>query len=382
MSDLGRIKLVLFFTRGVSLETWDNVGMFEREVTLYRHLQEHGVQVSFVTYGHASDLAYADRLPGIRILCNRWGLSPRRYERWLPVLHGWHLWRADIYRTNQTNGAEVALRVALQFGKSFVARCGYMRSLHMRAWREQGRPGADALVGEAEETERDVFHGADRVVVTTSALKAYTVEQYQLPGSKVRVIPNYVLTDLFRPDPEEGTPGNRLCFIGRLEALKNPVALLEAIQGLDVELWMIGEGSLRKPLEEQACRLGLNVRFLGRVSHHQLPSCLNRCDLYVQPSLIEGHPKTVLEAMSCGLPVIGGDSPGIRELIKHGETGYLCGTSPQEIRAAICTVLGNNVLRRQLGEQAHRFVVEHFSLEHVLALELKLYEELLANGCG
>jgi len=54
------------------------------------------VQVSFVTYGDGSDLRYADRIPGIRILCNRWGLPPRRYERWLPLLHGWHLWRADV----------------------------------------------------------------------------------------------------------------------------------------------------------------------------------------------------------------------------------------------------------------------------------------------
>ena len=61
------MRLVLFFTHGVSLKTWEDVGMLEREVALYRWMQGHGVQVTFVTYGYASDMSYADRLGGIRI---------------------------------------------------------------------------------------------------------------------------------------------------------------------------------------------------------------------------------------------------------------------------------------------------------------------------
>jgi hypothetical protein len=62
------MHLVLFFTRGVSLQTWDRVGMFDREVAIYRRLHDRGVQVSFITYGNRLDLNYADRIPGIRIL--------------------------------------------------------------------------------------------------------------------------------------------------------------------------------------------------------------------------------------------------------------------------------------------------------------------------
>ena len=83
---MASLRLVLFFTRGVSLRTWDQVGMFEREVAIYQRLQEHGVQMAFVTYGDASDLRYAGRIPGIRILCNRWGLSRWRYDALLADL--------------------------------------------------------------------------------------------------------------------------------------------------------------------------------------------------------------------------------------------------------------------------------------------------------
>jgi glycosyltransferase involved in cell wall biosynthesis len=80
--------------------------------------------------------------------------------------------------------------------------------------------------------------------------------------------------------------------------------------------------------------------------------------------------------MACGLPVIGTDVPGIRELIRHRETGYLCGTSPQEIRAAIQDVLDDMDLRTRMGCNAREFVVENFALEQVVEMELALLEEV------
>jgi glycosyltransferase involved in cell wall biosynthesis len=373
MSSLRRIKLVLFFTRGVSLRTWDRVGMFKREVALYRRLQGRGVQVAFVTYGDADDLRYADRIPGIRILCNRWGLSSRRYERWLTVLHGWHLWRSDVYKTNQANGADVALRAARRFDKPFIARCGYLWSRF--AARQQAADSEAARHARTQEAQ--VFSVADRVVVTAEHMKQYIAEQYGLANSKVTVIPNYVLTDLFRPDSDVTCKPSRICFVGRLDAQKNLFALLEAVRGLDVELEVIGDGSQREALERMA--RDKEVNFLGNRPHAELPQHLNAAGIFILPSLYEGHPKTLLEAMACGRPVIGTDVPGVRELIRHRETGYLCGTSPEEIRAAIQDVLADANLRVRMGHNAREFVVKDFSLERVVEMELALLRELM-NG--
>ena len=85
-ANLSRLpSLALFFTSGVSLQVWDRLGMFDREVALYRRLQQQGIEISFVTYGNHRDLAYRDRLPGIRILCNRWNFPRAIYERLIPV---------------------------------------------------------------------------------------------------------------------------------------------------------------------------------------------------------------------------------------------------------------------------------------------------------
>jgi glycosyltransferase involved in cell wall biosynthesis len=369
--------LTLFFTRGVSLRTWDRAGLLEREVALYRRLQERGVQVAFVTYGGRADLAYRNRLPGIRILCNRWGLPLKRYERWLPWLHLPSWLRATVLKTNQVEGGEVALRVARRLGKKLIARCGYL--LSDVSAREYGPDSPEAE--RARALEARLFTGADRVIVTTPAMRQTVVARYNLPENKVAVIPNYVDTDLFKPNSVVLRRPGRLCFVGRLEEEKNLFALLEAVRGLGVELVLVGNGRLRESLEAKAQAEHIPAQFLGALPHRALPEVLNSTRVFILPSLYEGHPKTLIEAMACGLPVIGTDTPGIRDLITHRETGFLCGTTPAGLRAAILEVLGDADLRARMGRNAREFVVEHFALERVVEMEWALLAEL-ADGAS
>ena len=379
-ADCPPIHLILFFTRGVSLRSWANWGMLEREVAIYRQLQKHDIQISFVTYGDGRDLQYADRIPGVRILCNHWGLPGRLYEALLPFLHGRYLRRADVYKTNQTDGADVALQAARLFRKPLIARCGYIWSCF--AIRREGENSETAR--NARRSEREVFKAADRIVVTAGHMKQYVEEQYSIESDRVTVIPNYVLTDLFRPDSQIACKPDRICFVGRLFPQKNLLALLEAAQGLNIELEIIGDGPQRETLEATAHEKGLNALFLGNRPHTELPEHFNAAEVVILPSLYEGHPKTLLEAMACGRPVIGTDAPGIRELIHHRETGYLCGTSSEEIRAAIQDVLSNKDLRVDMGRRARDFVAEHFSLDRVIQKEMALLREVgeLTTGRG
>jgi len=367
----GSIKLVLFMTRGMSLVAWEQLGIFEREVALYRRLQERGVSVTFLTYGDASDLAYANRIPSIRILCNRWGLPGRLYAGLIPFLNWKVIRRADVYKTNQTKGADIALRAARLWRKPLIARCGYMWSdlAAQRGWARK------AEAGHAKTIERLVFRSAQKVVVTTPAMRKYVLQNYEVPTSKVEVIPNYVLTELFSPDGACPVP-NRICFVGRLSEEKNPLALVEACSNLALELVMAGEGPLVSAIQEQAKCSNANVKLLGSVPHTQLPALLRSSTLFLLVSPHEGHPKTLLEAMACGLAVIGADSPGIRELINHGETGWLCGTDAPSIRAAIQRLLGDAALRERLGRNARRFIVKNFALDRIVEMELAVLREV------
>jgi glycosyltransferase involved in cell wall biosynthesis len=225
--------------------------------------------------------------------------------------------------------------------------------------------------------EAAVFKAADRVIVTTPAIRQTIIERYGIEPGRVWIIPNYVETERFKPSPGSRQP-NLLCFIGRLHEQKNIMALLDAINGLNVELNIIGGGDLQKKLVTKVQEERLKVHFLGNIPNTDLPAYLNRASLFILPSHIEDHPKALLEAMACGLPVIGTDVPGIREVVRHRDTGYLCGTSPREIRASIQDVLGDQEMCDRMGRNAREYVVKHCALETVKEMELELLRELLA----
>ncbi len=365
------MDLTMFFTWGVSLGTWDDAGMLEREVAIYGKLLEKGAAVSFVTYGGGKDRGCLDHLPGIRVLSNRCHLPMKLYARLIPRLHAQSFRRTDVIKSNQVAGAEIALAAARRFGKKFVARCGYLPSEFARHAHGEG----SREVTKASAMERRVFTAADRVVVTTEAMRRTVMDDYGLDGDRVRVIPNYVDTDLFRP--AQGRPaGTRICFIGRLVEQKNLFALVEALEGLDVELVIIGDGHLRRSLADEARRRGVAATFLGNLPHAGLAEILNGSLMFVLPSRYEGHPKVLLEAMSCGLPVIGADVPGIREVVRHMENGYLCDTTPGSIRRAVTALLDDPALRGRMGNEARKFVLENCSLDRVVEDELVLLKEL------
>ena len=361
-------------TPGASLQTWDSLGMFHRETALYRALQARGAHVSLLSYGDGADRRYQHELPGIDILCNRWGLPPAWYAHLIPVLHGWHLGRASVFKTNQTRGGRIALRAARLWRKPLIARAGYMWSDFTE--REHGVDSP--ATARALEAERQLFGRADRVVVTTEEMAHGVAERVPEASGRTTVVPNYVDTDLFSPQPDRRTE-RHLVFVGRLSPQKNVEALLEAVEPLDVTLSIIGSGELEAALQKRFGTMDGRVRWEGNIPNQELPARLSQATLFVLPSHYEGQPKALMEAMACGLPVLGADSLGIRELIRHGETGWLCGTDPPSIRAAVQELLARPDLRTEIGRNARRFIVDHFALDSIADQEMRLLEEVAAR---
>jgi glycosyltransferase involved in cell wall biosynthesis len=377
MSDDPSIRLALYFTRGMSLRAWDESGSFDREVALYRRLQREGVDITFVTHGDGRDLALQERLPGFRILCNRWRLPSRLYRPLMARLHSSGLRRVNVIKTNQTLGADLALAAAQRHGKPLIARCGFMLSFN-----EAQDHGADSpRAREALALEEKAFRAAMRVVVTTDRMRASVLNRMPELANRVTVIPNYVDTELFSPAERLPTGKARLAFVGRLSPEKNLLALTEALKGLDADFDIIGDGPLRPQLED-AARENPRIRLLGSLANTQLPAQLRKATAYVQTSLFEGHPKTVIEAMACGLPVIGTDVPGIREVVHDGETGLLCGTDAKAIRGALERMLSDGALRDRMGAAARRHAVAHFSLDRIVEDELALLRAVLNEHRG
>lgn len=360
------LRVVLFLSRATPLAAWEQAGILARELALYQQLRPALERLSVVTSGGSGELAYQERLPATTILYNRWGLSPNLYSFLAPLLHGRALRQATIYKTNQLDGAWSALLAGMLYGKPVVVRAGYLWA----DWLDQaGRRDLKAALG--RRLQAFSLRRADAIIVTTTAMKERIIAKYGVAPARVNVLPNYVETQRFRPMPEiTKTPG-RVGFVGRMEPQKNLPALFAAMAQLPgASLVVIGSGRQQGELARLAAELGIAVEFAGTLPHDELPVAINRCEVFVLPSLYEGHPKALIEAMACGAAVVGSAVEGIDNLIVHEATGLLCPPTAEGIAAAVGRLLRDPALAARLGQAARAYVEAHYALATLANAEL------------
>jgi glycosyltransferase involved in cell wall biosynthesis len=358
----------------MSLDAWARAGILDRELALYRELSADVQHLAFVTYGGLSESVWTSLLPDVEVLPNRWGLAPNLYGLIAPWLHRESLRGASVFRTNQINGAWCGVIAKLLFGKTLVVRCGYLWADFVeKTTTSWWRRVATRMI------ERMVARSADRIIVAAESHASVLVSRYGVDPGCVTVIPNHVDIRRFRPVSGTVPETGQITFVGRLHPQKNLESLFVAIRGLPgVRLTVVGDGPLRASLESMARTDSLNVQFVGQLSHGELPALLNRSEVFVLPSHYEGHPKALLEAMACGVPVIGTRVPGIQEVLVHRETGFVCGTTPADIRTALLELLNDAALRARLRDGGVRYVREHCSLAIAVGRERALLASLPA----
>lgn len=354
------MRLVLFFTRGMRLQDWVDTGLLEREIAIYRRLIARNVEVTFITYGTRADLSLAAAVDGINIRCNSWNLSDSAYRRFLPILHASALARADVIKTNQIGGSDVACNAARFWRKPFVVRCGYLLSDYL-AW--QDGPEAVSTL-QAIRNEDEIVQNACATIVSSEGAATELRRRASVAPQRLEIIPNYVDTQLFRPMASYAADVDVL-FVGRLAEQKNIVALLQAVESAGCSLRIIGSGPLRNEIEAFRSRMGGRLEILEPVPHMQLAEMYNRCRIFVLPSHWEGHPKTLIEAMACGRAVVVSDIPAMREVVRDGQTGCIASLDPASLLAQIRRLLVDDALRSRLGIAARAFVEENYSLDQI-----------------
>lgn len=226
---------------------------------------------------------------------------------------------------------------------------------------------------------------ASRAVVANAPALALLAERAD--GVPVAIVPNGVDTDFYRPG-ERGvtTPTLRVLFVGRFHRQKNLFTLLscfsDACKRLPMELIMVGDGPQRGALKAHAAALGCGdkVVWTGWLDKSELRATYRSCDIFVNPSLYEGMPNTVLEAMACGLAVVVSDIGGNDQLVDDGRTGLLFKLSePERLTEAILRLAQDAQLRSQLGRNATALVTANHSWRNVARAYLDLLR-IKTNG--
>ena len=228
------------------------------------------------------------------------------------------------------------------------------------------------------------------VTAVSHFLKDVTVRDFDVPAERVRVIPNFVDTGVFRPprDPCRrkrifAPEGQKIVMhVSNFRPVKRVRDVIDVFAGVRAEiparLVMVGDGPDRPRAAERVTELGLegDVVFLGK--HASVEELLRCADLFLLTSDSESFGLAALEAISCGVPVVGYQAGGLPEVIDHGENGLLVPVGAvAEAAEAGRSLMGDRRLWTRFSEAGRTAAVERFATGRILPLYEDFYRALL-----
>jgi glycosyltransferase involved in cell wall biosynthesis len=213
-----------------------------------------------------------------------------------------------------------------------------------------------------------------------------------VPEAKMRLIHPALEPEFFNADRSSREAmrqslglgsGRVIGMIARLEPVKGPRYFVEACAQLagvlpDARFVVIGEGSLRKEMEDSVQRYGLAQRFLFTGWREDIPGILSCLDVMVQPSLNEALGLSLLQAQAKGVPIVATRVGGIAEAVVDGETAILVPPGDSSaIAQAVKKILEDTEFAAVMGKKAREWVAGQFTVERMLKSHEALYRELL-----
>jgi len=232
----------------------------------------------------------------------------------------------------------------------------------------------------------------DAETCVCEAVRNYTIEKAKIRPDKLVTIPNgidgeeyprRIALDNKKKELDIASDSSILGTVGRLHEQKGQVYLLRAMPTIlrkypKTVLLVVGDGPLRGKLKSLCFKLQINesVKFLG--FRKDIKELMALMEVFILPSLWEGMPNVLLEAMALGKPVVATRVGGAEELIENGRTGLLVPPfAGEDLAEAIVTILAREDKGRELGETAKRELVRRFPPEAMVEETEKLYRRLL-----
>lgn len=244
---------------------------------------------------------------------------------------------------------------------------------------------------------KKVISEADQLISVSNALKkvAYTIAT---PKREIQIIYNGCDMESFVPNKNQGLQMRRLLrisiddkvlvFIGSLSKNKGVFDLIASFEELfsiydNIHLLMVGDGPEHTHLSRLISSKGMKgrVHMIGKQSPNEVPKYLSASDYFVIPTYFEGLPNAILEAMSCGLPVIGTNVGGIPEVVENGRNGILINKCDKDaLTRAIKCLYEDEDLAKQMGSNGRKVIETSFSWQRNSEQLIGIYRELINTG--
>lgn len=193
----------------------------------------------------------------------------------------------------------------------------------------------------------------DYVNIPTITVSNSTKEDLESLGFKnIFIVHNGLNVEPVDRIPEKAEKPT-IVFVGRMKKAKKPQDVIEAFKIVkkeirDVQLWMVGDGYLRKKLESKA----KDVKFFGYVDRRTKDELVRKAWVIAVPGVREGWGQVVTDANALGTPAVGYNIPGLRDSIKHGYNGFLVDNHPEALADGLIEILSDDKLREKLSRNA------------------------------
>ncbi len=235
--------------------------------------------------------------------------------------------------------------------------------------------------------EKNALKNSHAIIAVSHEMQAEIMDVLPAIGSKITILPNGV--DIQKPKPHPPSSlleikPNTLLFVGRLDRIKGIFNLIEALKNVrsDIQLVMIGDGNERQNLEKAIFTEGVSerVKLLGTLPNEAVMAWIAQCDALILPSFHETQGIVLLEANTCGKPVIASNINGIREVVTHGYNGFLCNPyNPMHIAETINRLFSDAHLMKKIGENGRQRVIEKYDWAIIAQQTETLYKQVLQN---
>jgi N-acetyl-alpha-D-glucosaminyl L-malate synthase BshA len=232
---------------------------------------------------------------------------------------------------------------------------------------------------------------SDYLTTVSKFIRQKTYDSFGI-SKTIKIIPNFVDTARFRPDQdgcdrsEFAKPDEKIIMhMSNYRAVKNAADVVRIFKivnkRIPSRLILIGDGPEAPNVLALADELGLKDRTVFLGGQDMVESVLCKADLFLLPSASEAFGLAALEALACGVPVVGSIVGGLPELVADGHTGYLEPIGDVEAMAErSIEILTDDILRRRMSENARHLAVENFDTGKIIPQYYSFYEEVLGHG--
>ncbi|MDB5144680.1 MAG: glycosyltransferase family 1 protein [Mucilaginibacter sp.] len=358
--------LLLIMTPNISLEVWNKKGQLQRELNFYNKLCI-SLQLNLIIFSYGrNDKSYVSDQSHITVIEMPGWIPAGMPFRIQNIIYHFSslltkrklLKRAKIAKTNQYRAATFGMLLKFFYRIPLIVRMGFYYT-HLKPLKK---------LTKIKEYLR--FNYSDGIIVTSSEAKEFITNTYKIEDKKILNMRNAIDLELFYP--KQLNKQYDLLFVGRLEKQKNIDLIVNLIANTKLRVLIIGNGRL-SDLVSNAVKTNDNITWKQKVNNNDLPFYYNSSNIYLILSQFEGSPKSLLEAMACGIPCIGTCAPGTRECIIDQYTGVFTREQSAEIEQQIQELLNDKPKAATIGHNAAKWVNQECNMDINIEKECLMY---------